>query len=152
MKHRIVLLWIIAAVFCLSAGAAYAYFTSSGSGSGTGSAGSLLPVSIEATAGTPRTPLLPGGTGDVTLTVDNPNRFDVTLVAVIGSGAITAVGNATCTAHTGVTFNSPSSPGLLIVPGINDLDLAGAAAMSTTSSASCQGATFSIPVMITVRK
>jgi hypothetical protein len=152
MKHRIVLLGIIAAGFCLSAGTAYAYFTSSGSGSGTASAGSLLPVSIEAAAGTPTTPLLPGGTGDVTLTVDNPNSFDVTLVSVIASGTITAVGNTACTADTGVSFNPPSSPHLLIVPGINHLDLAGAAAMSTTSSASCQGATFSIPVIITVQK
>jgi hypothetical protein len=152
MRNRIVLLAIIAAAFCLSARIAYGYFTSSGSGSATASAGSLRPVSIEAIAGTPRTPLLPGGTGDVILTVDNPNSFDVTVVSVTGSGAITAVGNPTCTAHSGVTFNPPSGPDLLVVPGPNHLDLARAAAMSTTSSDSCQGATFSIPVTITVRK
>jgi predicted ribosomally synthesized peptide with SipW-like signal peptide len=152
MKLRIVLLGIVAAALCLGAGTAYAYFTSSASGSAAARAGSLLPVSIEAIAGTPGTPLLPGSTGDVTLTVNNPNTFDVTLVAVSGSGAITAVGNAACTADSGVTFNPPSGPGLLITPGINHLDLAGAAAMSTTSSASCQGATFSIPVTVTVQR
>jgi hypothetical protein len=152
MKHRIVLLAIIAAAFCLSAGVAHAYFTSSGSASATASAGTLRPVVINATAGTSSTPLLPGGTGDVTLTVDNPNSFDVTVVSVAGSGAITALGNPACTAHSGVSFNPPSNPDLLIVPGTNHLDLAGAAAMSTTSSDSCQGATFSIPVTITVQR
>lgn len=152
MRNRMVQVAIIAAAFCLSAGTAYAYFTSSGSGSATASAGSLRPVTIEATTGTPGTPLLPGGTGDVTLTVDNPNSFDLTVVSVTGTGAITAVGNPACTEHSGVSFNPPSSPDLLIVPGTNHLDLAGSAAMSTASSGSCQRATFSIPVTITVRK
>jgi hypothetical protein len=147
-----ILLASIAAAFCLSTGIAYAYFTSSGSASATASTGSLLPVIIETSAGSSSTPLLPGGTGDVTLTVDNPNSFDVTVVSVTGAGAITAVGNPACTADSGVTFRPPSHPDLLILPGTNHLDLTDAAAMSTTSADSCQGATFSIPVTITVQK
>jgi hypothetical protein len=152
VRHLIVLLAIIVTAFCLGTGMAYAYFTSSGSASATASTGFLRPVVIEATAVTSGTPLLPGGPGDVTLTLDNPNSFDVVVVSVTASGAITAVGNPACTAHSGVTFNPPSNPDLLLVPGTNHLDLVGAAAMSTTSSDSCQGATFSIPVTITVQK
>ena len=41
----------------------------------------MLTVTVAATAGTPSTPLYPGGTGDVTLRVTNPNAYAVTLVS-----------------------------------------------------------------------
>ena len=58
--------------------AASAYWTAAGSG--TGSAGTdAMSIAVSATTGTPGTPLLPGGTGDVSLKVNNPNSFAVTL-------------------------------------------------------------------------
>jgi hypothetical protein len=78
-----------------SAGIAFAYFTSSGSSTAPASAGKLT-VSLAATAGTPITPLLPGGpAGDVTLQVNNPNNVAVTLISVVGDGTITAGGGCT---------------------------------------------------------
>ena len=51
---------------------ASAYFTASGSGSASASVGTVS-VSVSAVTGTPTTPLIPGGTGDVTLKVTNSN-------------------------------------------------------------------------------
>jgi hypothetical protein len=88
------------------------------------------------------------------LQVNNPNNFAVKLTAVTGTGTITATGGiGTCTT-TGVTF---TAPGLLTqdIPANSSnvsVDLPGAASMSATSQTGCQGATFTIPVTITVQK
>jgi hypothetical protein len=154
MKHRTLLLVIAAVVVSLGAGAALAYFTSSGSAHGSASTATLLTVT--AGAGTPSTPLLPGGTGDVALTVTNPNNFAVTLVSVAGNGAITADGGHPGCTTTGVTFTAPTGsplPVTILANSTNQVvDLPGAAAMSLTASNACQGATFSIPVTIVVHK
>ncbi len=136
----------------LGGGAAYAYFHNSGSGSGQSTAGTLIPVTVTAATGTPSTPLVPGGSGDVILQVSNPNAFAVTLVSVSGNGTITAAGGiGTCT--TGVTFTNQSSLNDTLNPSTTtQVDLTGAASMSTSSPTGCQGATFSIPVTITVHK
>jgi hypothetical protein len=132
-----------------SAGIAFAYFTSNGSSTASANAGSLK-VSIAATAGTPSSPLLPGGAaGDVTLEVNNPNNVAVTLISVVGNGTITASGGCT---NPDVTFANQT--GLQISVPANStgyqVDLSGAASLSALSPNDCQGATFSIPVTITV--
>ena len=155
MRLRWLLLIIPACclVVGLGSGAAYAYFTASGHGTGSASTGSMQTVTISATTATPTSKLQPGGTADVTLEVTNPNNFSVTLVSVVGSGTITVdSGHPGCTT-TGVTFtdqtglNTPISAGTTAT-----IDLPGAATMTTASSAGCQGATFSIPVTISVEK
>jgi len=151
MKRHVMLLAITALLVGLGADTAHAYFGSTGSGTGSASTGTMQTVTVAATTGSPSTPLLPGGTGDVALQVTNPNSFAVTLVSVTGSGPITADGgHAGCTTtgvtftdQTGLTINIPAS-------GTTQVDLPSAAAMSTASSAGCQGATFSIPVTIAV--
>jgi len=151
MKRHIMLLAITALLVGLSAGTAHAYFAATGSGTGSASTATMQTVTVAATAGSPTTPLLPGGAGDVALKVTNPNSFAVTLVSVTGSGTITADGgHAGCTTtgvtftdQTGLTINIPAS-------GTTQVDLPSAAAMSTASSAGCQSATFSIPVTIVV--
>ena len=153
MKHRMLIFLAVIALFGLSAGAAYAYFTSSGSQSSSGSAGSLQSVTVAATTGTPGTPLLPGGSGDVTLKVTNTNNYAVTLMSVTGAGSVTAdAGHSGCTT-TGVTFTPQTSLNMSIAAnGTTQVDLPNAASMSASSSTGCQGATFSIPVTITVQK
>ena len=154
MKHRTLVLLIAALLVSLGAGAALAYFTSTGSAHASASTATLLTVT--ASAGTPTTPLLPGGTGDVALTVTNPNNFPVRLVSIAGNGAITVDGGHPGCTTTGVTFTAPTGsplPVTILAHSTNQLvDLPGAAAMTTASSAGCQGATFSIPVTIVVRK
>jgi hypothetical protein len=153
VKHRALFFLAVIALIGLGAGVAYAYFTSSGSRSGSGSTGTLQNITVAATTGTPSTPLRPGGSGDVTLQVTNTNSYAVTLVSVTGAGSVTADhGHPGCTT-TGVTFASQSSLSISITAnGTTQVDLPSAASMSAASSAGCQGATFSIPVTITVQK
>jgi hypothetical protein len=135
-------------------GAAWAHFTSSGSGTGHASTGAMSTVTISATTGAPSTPLFPGGSGDVSLEVDNPNSYSVTLVSVTGNGTIRPdTGHPSCTT-TGVVFANQSGLTMSIPGGATNYQvrLSGAVSMGSSSSSGCQGATFSIPVTITVEK
>jgi predicted phage tail protein len=157
MRRRRMLLALTAIIVSIGSGTAYGYFTASASAHGTGQAstGTMATVTIAATAGTPGTPLLPGGTGDVTLKITNPNSFSVSLVSVTGSGTVTADGLHPGCTTTGVTFNAPSPSGPTLPISIaasstQQIDIPGAASMSAASVSACQGATFSIPVTIGV--
>ncbi len=154
-RRRLVALLTAAAVLAVG-GAVWAYFTTSGSGAGHGSTGTMSTVTLNATAGTASTPLYPGGTGDVSLEVNNPNAYAVTLVSVAlkTGGTITAdAGHSGCTT-TGVTFANQTGLSTTIPAGASAdrIDLAGAVSMNSSSLNACQGATFSIPVTITVQK
>lgn len=156
MRYRSYLLIMSAVglIIGLGSGVAYAYFTSSGRGTGSASIGTMQPVTLVSATVAPSTLLLPGNTGDVTLKVNNQNSFAVTLVSVTGTGGtITAdTGHPGCTT-TGVTFTNQTSLNTSIPASTTaTIDLPGAASMSTASSVGCQGATFSIPVTITVHK
>jgi hypothetical protein len=155
LSRRRRLVSVLAAVGVLAVGAAaWAYFTSSGSGSAHASTASMSTVTLNATAGTPSTPLYPGGTGDVSLEANNPNAYAVTLVSVAGNGSITPdAGHSSCTT-TGVTFTNQTGLTTTIPPSASNYQilLSGAVSMNSSSSSGCQGATFSIPVTITVDK
>lgn len=140
-------------VSVLTAGTAYAYFSASGTGTGTTTAGSLQTVNLVAVTGTPTAPLQPGSSGDVLLTLNNPNSFPVTLVSVVANGSISVSGGSSCTASvSGVTFNDQTSLAIPVPVNNSTVDLAGAARMSYSSASGCQGAVFYIPVTITVQK
>jgi hypothetical protein len=133
--------------------AAAAYFTSTGSGSGSGSAGTLAPVTA---SGAVVSNLIPDNSPhDVTLTVTNPNSYAVTLKSVIGNGTITPDSPAHSGCNpAGVWFTDQTGLSQSI-PGGNvptPVTLTNAAKMDTTSVDACQGATFTIPVTIEVRK
>jgi hypothetical protein len=145
----------VALVVGLSAGAAYAHWTSSGSGSGSGTTGTLQPVTVTAFVGgdSPSSNLFPGGSADVILRVNNPNAYTVTLVSISGNGTIAPDGgHASCTT-TGVSFINQAGLSTTIgASGTTLVHLSSAASMGINSSNGCQGATFSIPVSITVHK
>jgi hypothetical protein len=153
-KHRrVVAALVFVGIFAIG-GTAWAYFTSSGLGSGQGSTGTMSTVTLNATAGSPSTPLYPGGTADVSLELNNPNAYAVTLRSVTGNGTVTPdAGHTGCTT-TGVTFTPQTGLTTTIPANANGdrIDLTGAVTMGTSSSNGCQGATFSIPVTITVQK
>lgn len=155
-RHRRAVAALAAVGILAIGGTAWAYFSSSGSGSGSGSTGSISTVTLDATAGTPSTPLYPGGTGDVSLEVNNPNAYVVTLVGVAlkpGGTIMADAGHSGCTT-TGVTFTTQTGLSTTIPQSASGyrIDLSGAVSMSAMSSNGCQGATFSIPVTITVEK
>lgn len=145
----------------LLGGTAYAYFASSGSGAGHVRNGSMSTVTILTAVTTgPKTSLSPGHSADVLLNLKNPNPYAVNLVQVTWTGgAITAdAGHPSCTT-TGVTFanwtGSVSIPAATATHGYPNgypVHLTGHASMNDSSSNGCQGATFSIPVIITVEK
>lgn len=160
VKGRLLVGLGAASAALLSAGVASAYWTSQGSGAATASAGSLQPVTVAAYANESiSNKLYPGGpAGDVVLKVTNPNLYSVTLVAIAANGSIAAdAGHSGCTT-TGVAFAPPASPSITIgagtagSPSTQLVTLAGAALMGTSSASGCQGATFQIPVSITVHK
>jgi hypothetical protein len=141
-------------------GMAYAYWTSTGSGSAVASAGTMETVTIEALAGgdTPSGRLYPGGpAGDVVIKVHNPNPFSVSVVSVTGNGTITGVGGTGTCSTTGVTFDLADVASITPSPTLAAssstlLHLPAAASMSLASDDGCQGATFEIPVTLTVQR
>ena len=141
------------ALLTLTVGTAYAYFTATGSGSGSGNTGDMQNVTVSAIVGgdSPSSRLYPGGpAADVILRVHNPNTFPVQLFSLTGNGAITADASHSGCTTTGVTFTPPSSPNITIPAGDSLVHVPGAASMSTASLSACQGATFTIPVTLTV--
>ncbi len=154
MKKRIVLVAGPALVLAsVGTGSAYAYFTGSGAANGSASTGTLKPVTVAATAGTPNSMLEPGGDADVVLQVTNSNPYDVTLASVTGNGTIAPNSDHVNCTTTGVTFADQNNLSISIAAnGTTQVDLPHAASMDSSSSSGCQGATFSIPVTIAVHK
>ena len=112
-------------------------------------------MTVNATTGAPNTPLLvPGASGDVTLRIDNPKPFNLTLTSVTGSSSPSSVTGPGCTiTNSGVTFTSPGVLSTnLPANTTTQVHLTGAAAMSTSSANACQGQTFTFSVTVTVQK
>ena len=148
-----------AAATMLGAVTAFAFWTTGGTGSGAGSTGAMQTVTVVAAANTPTSPLTPGHTGDVTLTVHNPNTFTVSVTSVIYNtgGSITFDGgHPSCTTSNSNPVAMLSVPGAdlpLSVPALSttSYDLAGAVTMDATATSACQGATIFIPVTLTAK-
>ncbi|MDA8309394.1 MAG: hypothetical protein M0Z46_02055 [Actinomycetota bacterium] len=144
----------------LFAGTAYAYFSATGSGTGEVSVGHLQAVVVEHATATVTTRLFPGGTGTLDLSLTNPNTFSVTLIGVTGDGPVTVTGggsactsgSATTPGTSGVSVEGSLATGLsdTLAPGSTSLTFANGALMATSSNTTCQGATFHIPVAVTV--
>ena len=149
---------VTAAVILLgvAAGSAYGYWRTSGSGSGTASTGTAQAVTIEAANGSPATKLIPGNTADLVLTLDNPNSYAVTIVGIAQNtgGSVSIVGGAGCTAgNSAVSVPTQSGLSVAVAPGSGQtVHIAKGAAMGTASNSGCQGASFQIPVNVTVQR
>ena len=133
----------------LAASVAFAAWTASGTGAGYAKATSAQALStVDASAST-SAQLYPGGTGDVKLTVHNPNDYPVRVTSVTGSGTITSDKGAACNASTGVAFANQTGLTLDVAGGgTSTFTLTGAASMSNASDNACQGAVFTIPVSL----
>ncbi|WP_347108902.1 hypothetical protein AAHB33_19000 [Paenarthrobacter sp. S56] len=137
-------------------GSAYAYWTATGLGSGSAVNGTMQTVTVDALVpgDTLQNSLVPGGTADVILRASNPNPHAVTVYAISGNGAATAdAAHSGCTT-TGVTFTPPTLTQALTIQANSSvlLTLQNAASMGTSSLSACQGAQFTIPVTLEVRK
>jgi hypothetical protein len=146
------LLAAVAGTLVLS-GAAYAWITGAASGTASASTSTMSAVTVVALNGSDATTsdLQPGGTADVVLRVSNPNSFAAELVGVAANGTVTATGGRGTCVTTGVSLVPQSGLSVALARGATTLvDLPGAASMSAAASSGCQGATFAIPVAITV--
>lgn len=151
-RQRSILLGaLFALVMGIAAGSAFGFITAPGSGTGLVVSGATQHLTVSATAGTPATPLLPGGTGDVAIVISNPNNVSITVVSVTQNGPIMVESGLSSCTPTVVEFSNQT--------GLNDtigagrtarLDLPGAASMDANAPSGCEGATFAIPVTISV--
>jgi hypothetical protein len=165
-RIRVLVGAVMSAAMGLAGGSAWAFITGgSGSGSGTTSVGTIQQVTVVAASGSPTSTLFPGGSADLRLTIDNPNSYSLEIVGVAQNGPVTVVGGSGCTSDTGTwpgitAGNSgvsvPTATGISGVTfgpgnGVN-ADIPGGAAMAISSASGCQGASFEVPVKITVQK
>jgi hypothetical protein len=156
-----VLAGMAALVLGLGGGVAYAYFTSTGSGTGHATVGTLQPVLVESATVTPSSHLFPGGSGGLSVKLQNPNARTLTLVGVSAAGVGTTVmvtgGTKTCSASTGVSLSPTVASGLsdtlkasTSTTGITTLTIPTAVSMSTSSASACQTKSFHLKVAVTV--
>jgi hypothetical protein len=114
-KRGAVLLTLLGVV--MAGTIALAAWTAGGSGNGYSKATTAqVLTTVDASAST-TAQLYPGGTGDMKLSVTNPNAYPVTITTVTGSGAITSDKGAACNASTGVTFTNQSGLSLSVPAG-----------------------------------
>jgi hypothetical protein len=140
-------------VALVAAGAALAYFTSTGGG-GSGGAAVGAPAALTIAASTPAGGLLyPGGTGEVDVTIANPNPFPVRVNSLVLGGAGISVDGThagcdtsalryTTQTNAGAGWTVPAKVGS--VDGRLDLQLADAIGMDGSAANACQGATFTV--------
>ena len=155
MKRRfLIALTVAVALTGALAGGVYAYFTTGGSGSGAASVGTAQAVTVQAVAtGTPASSLQPGGSADLLVQLSNPNSYTVTLVGIAQNGTVTPVPSGTCTgANAGVTVPTLAGLTISVASGVHVVDIPGGAAMGASSASACQGASFQIPVTVTVQR
>jgi hypothetical protein len=146
------------AVSLALAGTAEAFWQATGAGTGTGSTGATTGVSIG--PGSPSAAMYPGGTGNVVLTITNPNTAPVHIGSLAldtgrGTGGfIVDAGHAGC-AVTALTFTTQTNAGAgWTIPakagainGTLPVTLTNALAMAASAANACQGATSTIYLM-----
>ena len=144
---------VVALVLGLCAGAAYGYFSSTGSGTGSTTAGTVQSVHVVAASGTVSSELIPGGSGDLLVAINNPNSYSVTITGISQNGSVTAVGGiGTCTT-TGVSVPTQTGLSITVVSGPDVVvTVPNGASMSASSDSGCQGASFQVPVTVTVQR
>jgi hypothetical protein len=155
MKRRaLIAVAAIVAAVVLGVGAVFAYFEATGHGTGSASDGTAPTITIQAVAsGSPTSTLLPGSTADLLVQVQNPSSFTLTIVGIAQNGTATPEGGSGCTSsNDGVSVPAETGLSMSLAPGTSVLHFSGAAAMSLTSYSGCQGASFDIPVTLTVQQ
>lgn len=131
-------------------GVASAYFTAGGSGSGSAGTGTTQDLTLG--PATPATQVYPGGQAAVAVTVTNPNPGAVRLESLALDPGQASGGFAVDQAHSGcgvssLTFAAQNNGGTgWNIPGNGSvtLSLVNALTMSTSASAACQGASFTV--------
>ncbi len=148
-KAKLAAAFVIALI---ATGGALAYYTAAGTGSGSASVGSPDPLTI--TAATPTNGLLyPGASGEVDVTISNPNDFPVRVNSLIldSGGIVVDSGHPGCDTtalhyttqnNGGAGWSVPARVG--VTNGALSLELSSAVSMDAGAANECQGATFTV--------
>ena len=149
MPALVVALTLVLGAF---AGTAYAYFSATGSGTGKARVGAITAVTVLPATGSPSTSLFPGQSATLRLTLNNPNPVTLIVTGISQDGAVGVTGTAACTqANAGVSVPTEISLGITLAPGTHSFTIPTGAQMATASASACQGASFHIPVTVTVK-
>lgn len=141
-----------ALVLGLSAGSAYAYLNAHGAGNGKATVGTLT-VAVVASAGTPSSTLFPNGTADLTLTLNSNASGTITGITQNGTLSVSGGSGGCSASNSGVSVPTNNTLSVSVAAGSGVVvHIPNAASMSSSSNNGCQGATFSIPVTITVQE
>jgi hypothetical protein len=143
-KKFVVASGVVAGV--MAGGVAFAAWTADGTGNGYAKATTAEVLTTSDASASTTAQLYPGGSGDVKVTINNPNDYAVNVTSITGNGAITA-DKAGCTV-TGVSFTDTTGTWNVAANGSSTVTLTGKASMSNASDNACQGAVFTIPVAL----
>ncbi|WP_406829449.1 hypothetical protein ABEG17_10610 [Pedococcus sp. KACC 23699] len=145
----------VATTLALSAtvgGAAFAVWSSTGTGSGTATTGIVVALTTNSVAA-PISGAYPGGPAvDLNLVVSNPNPVPVRITAVSLDGSRSVLVNGasgTCTAPPVAVSATGRSITLAANASNVSITVPGAMTFGTTMASGCQGATFTVPVVLT---
>jgi hypothetical protein len=144
--RRLARLAALLAATCALAGTAFGYWSATGAGSSAGTTSGTTPLTV--TAATPTQSLLPTGaaTGDVSLTIGNPNSYAVHVAQLSLDTAADNAGfsaNATGCALSFATQDNGGA-GWTLPSGNTNLVLTKSMTMGTRAASSCQNRTFSV--------
>jgi hypothetical protein len=143
----------VALVLGLGAGSAFAYFGRPMHDAGAAHADMARSITVVQSTGTASSELYPGATADLIVELDNPNSFPVDIVTVTGDGPVTSSGGIGSCTTTGVTVPAQEGLSIAVAPGTDvAVHIPAGVAMGPSSSSGCQGATFTVPVSLTVQQ
>ena len=144
---------VVSLVVGLGAGSAFAYFGRPMHDRGAAGAGMARSIAVVQSTGTVANKLYPGARADLVVEIDNPNNFSVDIVTVAPSGPVTSSGGIGSCTTTGVTVPTQKGLSITVVPGSDVVvHIPDGVSMGPTSSSGCQGATFTVPVSLTVQQ
>jgi hypothetical protein len=151
-RSRSILIAAAIAAMTVNAGAVWAYWRISGPEAGRTPAGTDLELNLRGRSDLNK-PLVPGGTGNLTVTVTNDHNFAIRIVSVSpGVGNIIANDEhreAGCL-NTGVIVAHSSVKVRWYVPRntVGAFTVPDGLAMTAGSDKACAGATFTVPVLV----
>lgn len=150
MRHRITrkrALVALLALVLVAAGVAVAAWLTSGSGPGAAKAGELADLVVTADASVITKQLVPGGTGDVGIKVENPGTTPLILKSYVGPSFGTAVTAPGCTGSvTWTGLVNGTLPNIPLAAGASvSVKIADALTMNAAAPDSCQGVSFTTP-------
>jgi hypothetical protein len=140
-------------VLGITGAVAWAVWTARGTGAATGKAGVALRIQTIASTGTGKL-LYPGGSGDLKIRVSNDNTFPVRVNTVVPKTPITADPDHNamgCTVGaTGVSVDEFITVSWTPIPAGQNVEftMPNVVHMDNTSNDKCQGARFSVPVVL----